>query len=355
MRSKINFLIVNKLFKFKTFSENDNDFTFMKKLAVLSSGVDNCGINSAIRSVVRSAMSSGVKIFGVEWGFRGLIEDRIHPMSSRSVSGIIGKPGCLLGTSQPNSKVIDHNMHRILANLNKKSINGLVVIGDQNSFKNAQKLVQNGVKVIGIPSDLQDRIPCTEISLGVDSAVNNIMQCLDHIRSCDSSKNRRFLLEVEGTYCGSLAYRAALVSGCEVVLTPENSVGDEKGLKKIADLIDKTTKLGKTQCLCLVASGWKPGIEALNKYLSEHYDEKDIAIRETILGYVQRGGSPSVYDRLLGTEMGNIAIKSLIEGENDSMVAKVNGKYELVPFKDVVDDFKKVDEIKTIFQTTNII
>ena len=335
MSSKINFLIVNKLFKFKTFSENDNDFTFMKKLAVLSSGVDNCGINSAIRSVVRSAMSSGVKIFGVEWGFRGLIEDRIHPMSSRSVSGIIGKPGCLLGTSQPNSKVIDHNMHRILANLNKKSINGLVVIGDQNSFKNAQKLVQNGVKV--------------------DSAVNNIMQCLDHIRSCDSSKNRSFLVEVEGTNCGSLAYRAALVSGCEVVLTPENSVGDEKGLKKIADLIDKTTKLGKTQCLCLVASGWKPGIEALNKYLSEHYDEKDIAIRETILGYVQRGGSPSVYDRLLGTEMGNIAIKSLIEGENDSMVAKVNGKYELVPFKDVVDDFKKVDEIKTIFQTTNII
>lgn len=325
----------------------------MKKLAVLSSGVDNCGINSAIRSVVRSATSSGAKIFGVEWGFRGLIEDRIRPLSSRSVSGIIGKPGCMLGTSQVGGAAIDGAIHRILANLNKKSIGGLVVIGDQKSFKNARKLVDHGVRVIGIPSDLQDRIPCTEISLGVDSAVNNIMQCIDHIRSCDSSKNRSFLVEVEGTNCGSLAYRAALVAGCEVVLTPENSVSDEIGLKKIADMIDRTTKMGKTQCLCLVSSGWKPGIEALNRYLSEHYNEKDIAIRETILGYVQRGGSPSAADRLLGTEMGNIAIKSLLEGKTDSMVAKVDGRYALVPFRDIVDEFKTIDELKKYIKETN--
>ena len=208
----------------------------MKSIAVLSSGNDNCGINSAIRSVVRSAISQGLKIYGVDWGFRGLLEDRIHPITSRSVSGIIGKPGCLLGTTHPKDEM-SKSLHQVLANLNKRSIDGLVVIGDLLSFQQSQKLIDNGIRVIGVPSDLQDSIPFTDISLGVDSAVNNIMECIDHIRSCDSSKNRSFLIEVEGTNNGSLALRSAIVSGCEVCLTPENSTSDDAGLKKIADII----------------------------------------------------------------------------------------------------------------------
>ncbi|KAH0786653.1 Phosphofructokinase family protein [Histomonas meleagridis] len=324
----------------------------MKSIAVLSSGNDNCGINGAIRSVVRSAIGQGIKIYGVEWGFRGLLEDRIHPITSRSVSGIIGKSGCLLGSTNPKDE-IDKNFHQILANLNKRSIDGIVVIGGQESFQKVQKLIDNGIHVIGIPSDLQDSIPCTEISLGVDSAVNNIMACIDHIRSCDSSKNRSFLIEVEGSHTGSLALRSAIVSGCEVCLTPEDSISDENELKKIADVIDKTTKLGKTQCLCIISSGWKPGIKALNNYLSDHYGENDVAIRETILGYVQRGGSPSAFDRILGTEMGNKAVHALINGENESMVSWNNGKIGLVPFSMLANSKKDITELLNAFKMTN--
>ncbi|KAH0785305.1 Phosphofructokinase family protein [Histomonas meleagridis] len=324
----------------------------MKSIAVLSSGNDNCGINGAIRSAVRSAIGQGLKIYGVEWGFRGLLEDRIHPITSRSVSGIIGKSGCLLGTTPPKDEM-DKSIRQILANLNKRSIEGLVIVGNLDSFQKAQKLIDNGIRVIGIPSDLQDSIPCTEISLGVDSAVNNIMGCIDHIRSCDSSKNRSFLIEVEGSHNGSLALRSAIVSGCEVCLTPENSANDEAGLKKIADIIDKTTKLGKTQCLCIIASGWKPGIKALNQYLSDHYGENDVAIRETILGYVQRGGSPSAFDRILGTEMGNKAVQALIDGETESMVSWNNGKLSLVPFSTVANSKKDLSELLRTFKLTN--
>ena len=313
----------------------------MKNVAVLTSGTDNCGLNSAIRSVVRTVISKGSKVFGVHWGFRGLVEDRLDVMSSRSVSGCIGKAGSILGTAKPYGAIeTEADMKRVLYNLNKNSISSVVVVGGSESMKTAEKLIQKGVQVIGIPATLQDDIAGIDMALGVDSAVNNIMDCMDHIRSCDNSRNRTFLIEVEGRECGSLATRAAIVSGAEMCLIPEVPCPDVEAL---AEKMNSVVNSGKTQCLTIVSRGWKPGIDALSEALTKSNKETDLLVRKTILGYVQRGGNPSAYDRLLGTELGHAAVEALHEGLTAHIVGKANGKITRIPFENFISKRKEID------------
>lgn len=315
----------------------------MKNVAVLTSGTDNCGLNATIRSVVRTAIAKGSKVFGVHWGFRGLVEDRLAVMTSRSVSGCIGKAGSILGTAKPRGAIdTEADMKRVLYNLNKNSISSVVIIGGSESMKTADKLAKRGVQVIGVPATLQDDIPGIDMALGVDSAVNNIMECMDHIRSCDNSRNRTFLIEVEGTHCGSLATRAAIVSGAEMCLIPEVPCTDVDAL---AEKMSRVVNKGKTQCLTIVSRGWKPGIDALSEALSKREAETDLLVRKTILGYVQRGGNPSAYDRLLGTELGHAAVEALHEGLTAHIVGKSNGKIMRIPFENIINKQKEIDPI----------
>ena len=322
----------------------------MKRIAVLTSGTDNCGLNATIRSVTRTAIAKGLKIFGVHWGFRGLVEDRFEVLTSRSVSGQLGKAGSMLGTAKPGGAMEESDMKRVLYNLNKNSIGGVVVIGGSSSLRLSQMLAKNGVPVIGVPATLQDDIVGIDIALGVDSAVNNIMDCLDHIRSCDNSRNRSFLIEVEGRMCGSLALRAAVVTGCEMCLVPEIPCND---VGAIADKMSKIISSGKTQCLTMISAGWKPGIEALSKAISER-DESDLVVRKTILGYVQRGGSPSAFDRLLGTQLGAAAVEALAEGLSQHIVAPVGGHVARIPYTEFIDKKKGVDPLYfELFEATS--
>ncbi|OHS97970.1 Phosphofructokinase family protein [Tritrichomonas foetus] len=340
----------------------------MKRIAVLSSGTDNAGINSAIRAIVRTGITGGAQVFGIESGFRGLVEDRIFKLSSRDVSGKIGKPGCFLGSSKPTYLDNPTKITKALANLNKKSIEGLIVIGGGGTFATAMKLtgdlpinnsnsigaIQNGIRVIGIPSTVQDDIVGTDICLGVDTAVNNIMNCVDHIRSCDSSRNRSFLVEVEGRDSGSLAMRAAIVCGAEVVLTPEISTKSDKDFEELVNQIESFSNSGKTQCICLVSRGWKPGIKTLTQFLTEKMGESDVGIRETILGHIQRGGSPSANDRLLGTSFGSNATKALLEGHTGEFVALQKNHVALVPISETIGKVKAVNQqSEALFKVTN--
>jgi 6-phosphofructokinase 1 len=312
----------------------------MKRIALLSSGSDNSGINGAVRAIVRSAAHHSIQCFGINWGFRGLYDDNISLLTSRDVSGKIGKAGCFLGTARPENCLQDDQMQVVLRNLNKKSIEGLIVIGGGGSLALSQKLANAGVPVVGIPSTVQDDIPGTDACLGVDSALNNIMRSVDHIRSCDSSRNRSFLVEVEGRESGSLAIKAAIVTGCELVLVPEIKSELDVIAKKMAD----ANLGGKTQCITIVSAGWKPGFDALSRYLESHENETDLAVRRTILGYIQRGGSPTSFDRLLGTEMGAKAVEALLEKQTSHFIAVKDNALVPVPYTELIGKKKPLAE-----------
>jgi len=314
----------------------------MKRIAVLTNGRDVCGSNAAIRAIVRAASSKGIQTFGIRNGFRGLYEDHVKVLNSRDVSGRIGKASSFLGVSSSFEFDDDVKVRQALANLNKKSIDGLIVIGGGGSFSMSQKLISKGVPIVGIPATIQDDVVDTDICLGVDTALNNIADCVDHIRSCDSSRNRSFLVQVEGRSCGSLALRSAIITGAEVCLIPENPIEDLASVaKKMSDHISN----GKTQSIAIISSGWKPGTNALAAFLENNEKETDLLVRKSILGYVQRGGSPSCFDRLLGTQFGTEALKMLIEGSHNSYVALKGEKLERLPFSQTIGKVKKIPEM----------
>jgi 6-phosphofructokinase 1 len=270
----------------------------------------------------------------VHWGFKGLIDNEIRPMNSHNVSGIIGKAGCVLGTGKPRGCFTQDNMDRAIANLERLKIDKMVVIGGMNSLKRSMRFVERGIKVIGIPSTIQDDIPGTDTSLGVDSALNRIITAIDKVRDSSSSKDRTFLVQVEGRTCGSLALQAAFVSGADYCLVPEHPCEDDMGhlLKKMAD----ATMKGKHHILTVMSTGWKPGFDTLRDFLQEREHEHDLAVRTTVLGYVQRGGAPTAFDRWLGTWMGRTAVEGLIEGKTGLMVGYQEGKFVMVPIEEVM-------------------
>ncbi|OHS93210.1 Phosphofructokinase family protein [Tritrichomonas foetus] len=318
--------------------------------AVVSSGTDNSGINAAIRAAVRTAASQGARVFGVRNGFRGFLEDNLINLTSRDVSGKIGKAGCFLGTTKPSNMLSGDNLSLAIKNLKKRNVKGVVVIGGLNSLRNSRKLMEHGINVMGVPSTIQDDIAGTDIALGVDTAVNNIVKCIDRIRGSSSSRDKTFIVQVEGRTCGSLALRSSIVSGADFCLIPEMPFSDLDHLvKKMAMFSLK----GKNQCLTILSGGWKPGIEELTQYLEAHQHETDLYVRTTVLGYVQRGGPPTGYDRLLGTRMGNLAMSELIEGKTGQMIALREGKVVSVPFEESLDKEKVADQdLIRLFKST---
>lgn len=325
----------------------------MKRIGVLSAGTDNPGINCAIRAITRSALHKGYEVFAVHHGFRGLVEDHLERLTTRSVSGIIGKPGAFIGSSIASYIKTPIQLQTALNNMNKRSIDNLIVIGGSGSFKESTKFVEKGKHVIGIPSTVQDDIVGTDICLGVDSCVNTIMECVDHIRSCDSSRNRSFLVEVAGIESGSIALRSGIVTGCEFVLTPDKSLTTKKELEDLAHQIEKVTQAGKTQCICIISKGWKPGIKALSQCLSD-IGESDLHVRETILGHLMRGGQPTAYDRILGTYFGNAATKAIVDGHTSEFVALQGNKIVMVPFEKTIGAFRSTENLETLFNNTNL-
>ena len=323
----------------------------MKSIGVLTTGRDVSGANAAIRAVVRKAKLANIKCFGVYNGFNGLIEGDIKKLSSRDVSGKIGKASSFLGSSFQYDFFQEDTVKKMIANLQQKHIDGLIIIGGGGAFKWSTSLSKQGVPIVGIPATIQDDVFGTDICLGVDSAVNNIMLCVDHIRSCDSSRNRTFLVQVDGNECGSLAARAALVCGAEMVLIPENS--GKMTLEQITEKLSKGLDSGKTQAIAILSSGWKPGIDAFSKFLESHNKETDLLVRRTILGYVQRGGSPTGFDRLYGTRLGAAAVDALIDGSNEHFLAVQNDHLLRIPFSEAIDKVRPIDpHLLTLLEDT---
>ncbi|MBN1486417.1 MAG: 6-phosphofructokinase [Anaerolineae bacterium] len=311
----------------------------MQRIAVLTSGGDGPGLNPCIRAVTRRAIKQGAEVYGVHWGYKGLLSGEITLLESRDVGGILGQGGTFLGTARCPEFADIQVRRKAIRTMNQHKINGLVVIGGNGSLTGALALHQMGFPAIGIPASIDNDIDGTDIAVGVDTTLNTIVDAIDRIKDTATSHQRAFLIEVMGRDCGYLALRSGLAGGAEMVLVPEL---EGPSLEKIADTVVDAYVAGKHHCILVIAEGWKPGTRAVADYLLNRTD-LGFDVRVTVLGYVQRGGRPSVFDRVLASRMGALAADGLLNGETGKMTALRGRKLELFPLEEAVRQLRPLD------------
>jgi 6-phosphofructokinase 1 len=268
---------------------------------------------------------------GIRRGYAGLIDGEIDEMDSRSVSGILGHGGTILGTARCPEFYDLKGRKMALRSLNRFGIEGLVAIGGNGSLTGALELSRLDFPVVGVPSTIDNDVNGTDISIGVDTALNTILDAIDKIKDTASSHNRAFLIETMGRNSGYLAMASGVAGGAELVLCPEVQTTFEE----ICQTIDNAYIRGKSHCIIVVAEGWEPGTQALTERLKEEED-LGFSVRVTQLGHVQRGGSPSAFDRLLATRLGAEAARQLVAGNAGVMVGWIKSGYALTPLEEAV-------------------
>jgi 6-phosphofructokinase 1 len=276
---------------------------------------------------------------GIHRGYDGLIGGDIREMDARSVGGILGRGGTILGTARCPEFKEPQGRKKALRMLNRFDIDGLVVIGGNGSLTGALELHRLGFPAIGIPSTIDNDINGTDISIGVDSALNTILDAIDKVKDTASSHNRAFLIETMGRNSGYLALASGVAGGAELVLCPEI----ETSVEEIIQTVEDSYIRGKAHCIIVVAEGWHPGTDAVAQELKERKNELGFSVRVTRLGHVQRGGSPSAYDRILATRLGAAAVQKLMDGKAGNMVGWVKNSIQLTPLEEAVSYQKEID------------
>src|SRR6476661_1518639 len=301
------------------------------KVAVLTSGGDSPGMNAAIRAVVRTGIYYGMEMFGVMRGYNGMLEDDIFPMNSRSVANIIQRGGTILKTARSKEFFTYEGRQKAVANLEKRGINGLVVIGGDGSFTGALKIsTEFNIPCIGLPGTIDKDLYGTDFTIGFDTAVNTAVEAIDKIRDTADAHDRLFIVEVMGRHAGYIALHSGIATGAENILIPEQKTDIED---VIASLQEKERRK-KLVNMVVVAEGHSSGgATGVAKFVQEHLPNLDT--RVTILGHIQRGGSPTCLDRLIASRMGYHAVESLIEGRHDVFVGIQNNKMNYVPLDKV--------------------
>jgi 6-phosphofructokinase 1 len=310
----------------------------MKRIAVLTSGGDGPGLNPCIRAVTRMALHLGVEVVGVRWGYTGLLDADVVELDRRAVGGIMGRGGTFLGTNRCPEFRTEKGRRQALRNLNRLAVDGLTVIGGNGSLTGALELHRMGFPVVGIPATIDNDVNGTDIAIGVDTALNTILDAIDRIKDTASSHQRAFLIETMGRNSGYLALNSGLAGGAELVLIPEV----ETPLEKVAQTVEDAYIRGKAHCIVIVAEGWKPGTQVLVRHLRERKEELGFEVRLTVLGHVQRGGKPSAFDRLLATRLGAAAAETLCGGQAGEMVGWVGNQLTLTPLEEAVAFQKEV-------------
>ncbi len=301
-----------------------------KTIGVLTSGGDAPGMNAAIRAVVRTSMAHGAQVLGVINGFDGLINGEFKPLGARDVGGILQRGGTILQTSRSAHFTLPKGQREAIRRMNEVGMDALVVIGGEGSLRGAYSLHQQGVQVVGVPGSIDNDVWGTNISIGTDTAMNTIMDAVDKLRDTASSHHRAFLIETMGRNCGYLAVMAGIVCGAEIVLIPEVEVT----LEEVGRAIEDAYKRGKTHAIMINAEG--SGLRTTD--LARALDDMDVGFktRVTILGHIQRGGSPTAYDRLLASRMGVKAVEALLAGISGVMTGQKGRGIEYVPLEDVI-------------------
>lgn len=311
----------------------------MKRVAVLTSGGDAPGMNAAIRAVVRTGVDKGWSMFGVRQGYAGLLEQTIIPLGSRRVGGIIQQGGTMLGSARCPEFSTESVRRHALSVLERLGIEALVVIGGNGTQTGAHALSQMGLPVVGIASTIDNDLCGSDITIGVDTALNVALEAIDRLKVTASSHQRAFLVEVMGRDCGYLALMAGIAGGAEAVVIPEFDVDPER----LAQDLRAAYERGKMHGIVVVAEGARLDAEALSHYFQANRERLGFQIRATILGHVQRGGTPTAFDRLLATRLGHAAIECLARGEHGVLVGYVRGGVGITPLTEVVKGSKPLD------------
>lgn len=291
----------------------------MKRIGVLTSGGDAPGMNAAIRAVVRYGIFAGMEVFGIEKGYTGLIEDKFVLMTMRSVSDIIQRGGTILRTARCPEFKTEQGQQKAIENLRKRGIEGLIVIGGDGSFMGAKVLSEKGFPTVGIPGTIDNDIAYTDYTLGFDTACNTILDAINKIRDTMSSHERVSIIEVMGRNCGDLALYTGLGGGAEVIIVPEHSID----IDRIVERLKASKERGKLSGIIVLAEGAGKA-DDLSKDISER---SGLTVRASVLGHLQRGGSPSMKDRYLGTNWGVNAVKLLESGIGNRIVGVKNNQF----------------------------
>lgn len=310
----------------------------MKRIAVMTSGGDAPGMNAAVRAVVRAALARGVEAYGVRQAYAGLLAGDFEPLTSREVSGILQRGGTILQTARNEEFKTAAGQRKALRRLNERGIEGIIVIGGDGSLRGANVLHDLGVPTVGVPASIDNDIWGTDMSIGVDTALNTILDAIDRLRDTASSHNRAFLIEVMGRNCGYLAVMGGILGGAELVITPESPITKEE----IAAGLEDAYVRGKAHAIAVVAEGAAYKVTDLADYLNQKHT--GFEIRLTILGHTQRGGSPTAFDRLLATRLGVSAFNHLMAGESGVMIARQGREDVPLPLADVVDKERAISQ-----------
>lgn len=311
----------------------------MKRIAVMTSGGDSPGMNAAIRAVVRTALEYNVEVYGIRQGYAGLLAGDFELLTSVEVSGILQRGGTILQTARNEEFKTLQGQKKGLRRLNEHNIEGLIVIGGNGSLTGALALHKLGMPVIGIPGSIDNDIYGTDMSIGVDTALNTILDALDRLRDTASSHQRAFIIEVMGRNCGYLALMGSILGGAEIVVTPERAPSKED----VAIALEDAYVRGKSHAIAVVAEGAPYSVTQLAEFLKGN-NSIGFEIRLTILGHIQRGGSPSAFDRLLATRMGVKAVRALLEGQSGQMVAMQGREIKTIPIEEAISRLRPISD-----------
>lgn len=301
-------------------------------LGVMTSGGDSPGMNPCIRAVVRTAIARQLNVLGIYNGYEGLIHGNFRPLGARDVGGILQHGGTILQTARNLEFKTPQGRLKALREMNSVGMDALVVIGGDGSLRGALTLAEEGVPVVGIPASIDNDIYGTDMCIGVDTALNTIVDAIDKLRDTATSHNRAFIVETMGRESGYLAQHAGIICGAEMVLIPEIPVEPQDVVKAVEDAYIR----GKKHCIIVAAEGFQPGASELAESMRQMGIGFDT--RVSILGHIQRGGRPTAFDRMLATRFGVRAVEYLLDGKTGTMTALDGGDIVPIPLEEAVSN-----------------
>src|SRR3712207_972606 len=294
-------------------------------------------MNAAVRAVARTGLALRWEVVGIEAGYRGLLEGRIQPLGNRMVGGILHRGGTVLGTARSTEFATPQGQEHAVQRLEEAGVGGLVVVGGEGSLTGVLRLEERGVPVVGIPATIDNDVWGTDTAIGVDTALNTALEAIDRIKDTASSHQRAHIVEVMGRNCGYLALMSAIAGGAEAVLIPEFAPRPEE----IMRAFQRSWEQGKPHFIVVAAEGAPLSAEEFHEYVNDA--RGGFESRITVLGYVQRGGSPTAFDRILASRMGAAALKALSEGESGIMIGLEGRRMGRTPLNEVVGRARPLD------------
>lgn len=323
----------------------------MKKIGVFTSGGDSSGMNAAIRAVVRTAVFHEVEVVGIYRGYEGMIEGDFIPLDVRSVAKIIHTGGTILKSARSKGFITPEGRKQAYENLKKHNIEGLIAIGGDGTFTGASIFYKEyGIPIVGLPGTIDNDIFGTDSTIGFDTACNNAMNAIDKIRDTATSHNRLFFIEVMGRDAGFIALRCAIADGAKAVMLPETHMEPEE----LLNAIKKGGSDRKTSNIVIVSEGNKNGnAQQLADFVKQNDDSFDVKV--AVLGHMQRGGTPTVYDRFIASRMGVAGVEALLEGKKNVMAGIVNDNIAFTDFEKAVKEHNRInDELLKVIDVLSI-